>query len=155
MRRSSARDGIPGPRTTGDQRVGPRGQTEPFAALVAVVVVALALSVWAGAFEGSLPEPVDRDLAEPTADRVERALTVGGIARPNRLTRDGSTGTASRFVNRSAPEGYRLNVTVVGDGGRQSVGPAAPSTAETATRRISVGRPGSVSPARLEVRVWT
>jgi hypothetical protein len=117
--------------------------------------VALALSVWAGAFEGSLPEPVDRDLAEPTADRVERALTVGGIVRPGRLVRNGSAGVPSRLVNRSAPEGYRLNVSIVGNGGRQSVGPAAPSTAEAATRRISVGRPGSVSPARLEVRVWT
>jgi len=155
MRRSSAPDVTTGTRELEGQRPFSRAQTEPFAALAAVVVVALALSVWAGAFEERLPKPVDRDLAEPTADRVERALTVGGVVRTDRLTRNESTGTASRFVNRSAPEGYRLNVTVVGNGGRQSVGPAAPSTAETATRRVSVGSPGSVSPARLEVRVWT
>lgn len=154
MRRSSAREDPTGRRDSGGSRVRSRAQTEPFAALAAVVVVALALSVWAGAFEGSLPEPVDRDLAEPTADRVERALTVGGIVRPERLTRNSSGRAPSRLVNRSAPESYRLNVTIVRDGGRQSVGPAAPSTTETATRRISAGRPGSVSPARLEVRVW-
>jgi hypothetical protein len=155
MRRSSAREAATAGRDSDRSRAGPRAQTEPFAALAAVVVVALALSVWAGAFEESLPEPVDRDLAEPTADRVERALTVGGIVRPARLSRNESTGTPSPVVNRSAPEGYRLNVSIVGNGGRQSVGPAAPSTAEAATRRIGVGRPGSVSPARLEVRVWT
>jgi hypothetical protein len=111
--------------------------------------------VWAGAFEESLPEPVDRELAEPTADRVERALTVGGLLRPGRLARDSAPGVPSRAVNRSAPEGYRLNVTLVANGGRQSVGPAAPATAETATRRVSTGQPGAASPARLEVRVWT
>lgn len=130
-------------------------QTEPYAALAALVVVALALSVWAGAFESALPKPVDRDVAEPTADRVERALTEAGVVRPDRLTSDGSAGGASRAVTRSAPDGYRLNVSLVRDGNRRSVGPAAPSTADVATRRVSVGRPGSVSPARLEVRVWT
>jgi hypothetical protein len=137
------------------RRSSARSQTEPFAALVAVVVVALAFSVWAGAFEASLPEPVDRGAAESAADRVERALTVAGVVRPERLTGTGSDDTPSPLVNRSAPEGYRLNVTVVRDGGRLSVGPTAPATADTGARRVSVGRPGSVAPARLEVRVWT
>jgi hypothetical protein len=131
MRRSSARE---------------RGQTEPFAALVAVVVVALALSVWAGVFEASLPEPVDRDVAEPTADRVERALTVAGVVRPDR------TGS----LNSTGPEGYELNVTLTADDDRWSVGPATPPTADMATRRVSVSDDsGSVTPGRLEVRVWT
>ena len=155
MRRSSAREWRGGRRETDTPAFGPRAQTEPFAALAAVVVVALALSVWAGAFEGALPEPVDRDLAEPTADRVERALTEAGVVRPDRLVRSGTAGAASRPVNRSAPEGYRLNVTLVRDGTRRSVGPATPETADTAVRRVSIGSPGSVSPGRLEVRVWT
>jgi hypothetical protein len=130
MRRSSARD---------------RGQTEPFAAFAAVFVVALALSVWAGVFETSVPAPVDRDVAEPTADRVERALTVAGLVRPDR------TGT----LYGTGPAGYELNVTLTADHDRWSFGPAAPSTADVATRRVSVSDgPGSASPARLEVRVW-
>lgn len=68
MRRWSARR----PRAA----TGRRGQLEPFAALAAVAVVALALAVFAGAFEASVPGPADRDVTEPTADRVERALTV-------------------------------------------------------------------------------
>lgn len=168
MRRSSAPEGgresgtapswltvSPLARSEDSPRSPSRAQTEPFAALAAVFVVALALSVWAGAFEASLPGPVDRKVAEPTADRVERALTEGGVVRPERLTRSGPGAVSSRPVNRAAPEGYRLNVTVLRDGDRQSVGPAAPSTADAATRRVSAGRPGAVSPARLEVRVWT
>jgi hypothetical protein len=131
MRRSSARE---------------RCQTEPFAALAAVFVVALALSVWAGAFEATLPGPVDRDVAEPTADRVERALTVAGVVRPDR----------TRSLDGAGPEGYAMNVTLTVDDDRWSFGPAAPSTADGATRRVSVHEAaGTVSPARLEVRVWT
>jgi len=131
MRRSSVRE---------------RPQTEPFAALVAVVVVALALSVWAGVFEASLPEPVDRNVAEPTADRVERALTVAGVVRSNQ----------SGSLNGTRPEGYQLNVTLTADDDRWSFGPAAPTTADVATRRVGVfDEHGSVTPGRLEVRVWT
>lgn len=123
-----------------------RAQTEPFAALVAVVVVGLALALYAGAFEQSLPKSVDRNAAEPAADRVERALTVGGVVRPGRL--DGATAVG--------PEGYDLNVTVVVDGHRESVGPAPPGHSDNATRRVSVFRgPGTVVAGRLEVRVWT
>jgi len=119
---------------------------EPFAALAAVFVVALALSIWAGVFEAALPGPVDRDVAEPTADRVERALTVAGVARPDQI----------RSLEETGPEGYELNVTLTADDDRWSFGPAAPATADGATRRVSVYTgPGAVSPARLEVRVWT
>jgi len=131
MRRSSVRE---------------RCQTEPFAALAAAFVVALALSVWAGVFEASVPEPVDRNVAEPTADRVERALTVAGVVRPDR------TGS----LRPAGPEGYELNVTLTTDHERWSFGPSAPGTADAATRRVSVYTdPGAVSPGRLEVRVWT
>ena len=155
MRRSSAREGRESRRGAVTPGFGSCAQTEPFAALAAVVVVTLALSVWAGAFEGAIPEPVDRDLAEPTADRVERALTEAGIVRPDRLYRNETAEVPGRPVNRSAPEGYRLNVTLVRDGNRWSVGPGAPETTDAAVRRVGVGSPGSVSPGRLEVRVWT
>ena len=130
----------------GTAGAGRRGQTEPFAALAAVAVVALALALWAGAFEAALPDPVDRNLAEPTADRVERALTVAGVVRPARMGR----------LDGTAPEGYRLNVTLAEGDDRWSFGPPTPPTADTATRRVGVyHEPGSVSPGRVEVRVWT
>lgn len=130
MRRSSARS----------------GQIEPFAALAAVAVVALALGVYAGVFAESVPKPVDRNVAEPTVDRVERALTVGGVVRPTRMA----------TVDESRPEGYLLNVTLDSGENATAVGPAPPETADRASRRVSVrGGPGNVSPGRLEVHVWT
>ena len=122
------------------------GQTEPFAALAAVVVVAFALLVYAVAYEASLPGPVEQNVAQPTADRVERNLTVAGVLRPGGLANATAVG----------PEGYRTNVTLVADGDRTSAGPDAPATADTAVRRVSVYRgPGATAPGRLEVRVWT
>lgn len=123
-----------------------KGQTEPFAALAAVAVVALALAVYAGAFEAALPGPVDRNVAQPAADDVERNLTVGGVVRPTRL--DGVTAVG--------PDGYETNVTLASDGERWTDGPRAPETADTAVRRVSVFRgEGSAVPGRLEVTVWT
>ncbi|WP_415380819.1 hypothetical protein [Halosimplex sp. TS25] len=130
MRRSSARS----------------GQTEPVAALVAVVVVALALALYAGAFEANFPGPVDRDHAEAAADRVERAVTVGGVARPGRL---------ADALDR-APSGYEANATLTVGNVTEHAGPAAPSTGDSASRRVSVRVGGGrVAPGRLEVRVWT
>ncbi|WP_459192668.1 DUF7285 family protein [Halosimplex sp. J119] len=125
---------------------GSRGQTEPVAALVAVVVVALALALYAGAFESSLPDPVDRNHAQPAADRVERAVTAGGVARPDRL---------ADALDR-VPAGYRANATLTVDNRVERAGPAFPESADEASRRISVRvGEGRVAPGRLEVRVWT
>lgn len=129
MRRSSARE----------------AQVEPLAALAAVGVVALALATYAGAFEASLPEQAERSVAEDAADRVERAATVGGVARPSRLT--------AETLRRTGPEGYHVNATLVTDERTYRAGPAAPATADVARRRVSV-RTGAVVPGRLEVRVW-
>lgn len=121
-------------------------QTEPLAAVVAVVVVALALALYAGAFEANLPGPVDSDQAETAADRVERALTVGGVARPERL---------GEALDRG-PDGYRINATLAVGDRTIRAGPTVPTSADTARRRVSVReRPGRVVPGRLEVRVWT
>jgi hypothetical protein len=133
MRRSSARE----------------GQIEPLAALAAVAVVAAAVALYAGVFEASLPGQTDRNVAEDAADRVERSVTRGGVVRPSTVL----------FANRSRPEGYHQNVTVVvhrdGADSVLSVGPAAPETADVARRRVSVrDGPGRVEPGHLEVRVW-
>jgi len=120
-------------------------QVEPLAALAAVSVVALALAAYAGAFEASLPGPSERNVAEDAADRVERAVTVGAVARPARLT--GAT------LRHAGPEGYHVNATLATDERTHSAGPAAPASADTAKRRVSV-RADAVVPGRLEVRVW-
>lgn len=125
---------------------GRRAQTEPFAALVAVAVVALALATFAGAFEASVPTPVDRNHAEPVADRVERNLTAGGVVHPDDVDN----------VSRRGPDGYDVNVTLQWGDGRKTDGPVAPDTADAATRRVSVFLgDADVTPGRLEVRVWT
>jgi len=129
MRRSSARE----------------AQVEPLAALAAVSVVALALAVYAGAFEASLPGPAERNVAEDAADRVERAVTVGGVARRSELT--------AETLERVGPDGYHTNATLVTDERTYRAGPTAPATADTARRRVSV-RESAVIPGRLEVRVW-
>lgn len=122
------------------------GQIEPVAALAGVCVVAVALAVYAGAFEASLPGPASRSVADPTADRIERAVTVGGVVRPERLA----------DLTSAVPEGYATNVTLVTDDSRWTAGPAAPATADGASRRVSVRRSAaSVVPGRLEVRVWS
>lgn len=128
------------------RRWSAEGQTEPIAALVAVVVVALALALYAGAFEANLPGSVDRDHAAAAADPLERAITVGGVARTGRL---------SDALDRG-PDGYAVNATLSFGNRTEAAGPVAPDTADTASRRVSV-RTGAreVVPGRLEVRVWT
>ncbi|WP_436927853.1 DUF7285 family protein [Halosimplex amylolyticum] len=122
------------------------GQTEPIAAVVAVFVVALALALYAGAFEASLPGPADRNHAEAAADRVERAVTVGGVAREGRL---------DAALDR-APGGFEANATLTVGDRTEHAGPTAPTTADVASRRVSVRiDAGRVIPGRLEVRVWT
>lgn len=128
------------------QRSSDRGQTEPLAALVAVVVVAMALATYAGVFEASVPEPVERNHAQAAADRVERAVTAGGVAHRGRL---------SDAVERGPP-GFTINATLTVGNATTAVGPTPPASADTARRRVSVrDSPGTVVPGRLEVRAWT
>ncbi|MFC7194298.1 hypothetical protein ACFQL4_05895 [Halosimplex aquaticum] len=122
-----------------------RGQTEPVAALVAVVVVALALAVYAGAFEESAglcrPRPRGgRRRPRRTGDNR------GGVARPGRL------GDALDRV----PTGFEANATLTVGDRTEHAGSAAPTTADSASRRVSVRvGAGRVASGRLEVHVWT
>lgn len=57
-----------------------RGQTEPLAALVAVALFCLALSVYAAFVTGLVPDlQSDRQLAEVTGERVWEAVSEDGI----------------------------------------------------------------------------
>jgi len=124
-----------------------RGQVEPIAALVCLLAVCAAVSTYATALAGAGYE-TDRDVAEPTLDRVVDRLAAGGVAVPDRMER----------ARRAGPRGYRLNVTVAAAGERWHAGPTPPgrrADTDTAARTIGVRlAPGRVRPGRVRVEVW-
>lgn len=122
------------------------GQTEPLAALVAVVAVGIGLSLYVGVLDAELPESPDRHLSESAIERVEEAVAPAGVARPSRLD-DGQ---------RAGPAGYRTNVTLATDHRRWTVGRSSPQAAETTSTRIGVRTgPSNVRTGTLRVSVWS
>lgn len=123
-----------------------RGQTEPLAALVAVAVVGLALSLYAGVLDDVLTEEPDRALAEPTLDRVEGEIATDGVVRPADLDEATERG----------PAGHHVNLTVSTEHRRWSSGSAVPNgTADRAKRRISIRvGPTDVRPGTIRAVVW-
>ncbi|MFB6304944.1 MAG: hypothetical protein ABEH47_07245 [Haloferacaceae archaeon] len=123
-----------------------RGQVEPTVALAAVFGVTVAVALYAGVVADAMPGPRDRNLAGPTVERIhDRLAPDGRIVRPARL--DGA--------ETAAPDGYRVNVTVVVASDRWAVGPTPPQSADAATRRASVRvGPARVRPGTLRVEVW-
>lgn len=123
-----------------------RAQTEPLAALAAVVAVGLALSLYAGVLDAELPGSSDRHRADAVSERVESAVAPAGVALPSRID-DGQA---------AGPTGYRTNVTLRADGRYWSAGPTAPGEADTATTRLGIRVNASrVCAGKLSVRVWT
>lgn len=121
-----------------------RAQVEPLAALSAVFVVGLALSAYAGVLDATLPTP-DRNIAEPTVERVERSVCEVRVADPSALA-DGL---------RVGPDGYHLNLTLVAAGQQWHAGPPAPPNADAAESAVSVRvGPGRIRPGRLRAEVW-
>jgi hypothetical protein len=129
-------------------RSSARGQVEPTAALVVVLVVCAAVSTYAVALDGVGGER-ERELASPTLDRVVDRLAVGGVADPRRRGR----------ARRSGPTGYRLNLTLAAAGRRWYAGPSPPGRgADTDIAARSVGvrlAPGRIRPGRVRVEVWS
>lgn len=122
-----------------------RAQTEPLAALVAVFAVGVALTTYAGVLDATLPTP-DRNVAEPTVERVERAVCEAGVADPDALA--GGL--------RRGPDGYETNLTLEADGRTWHAGPTPPASADAAVLAVSVRvGPGRVRPGRLRAEVWT
>lgn len=64
---------------------GDRAAVEPIAALVAVVAVGAALGLYTVALDDATPDH-DRPTAEATLDRIEPAVTTGGVIEPDRLS---------------------------------------------------------------------
>lgn len=122
-----------------------RGQLEPIPATVAVLVVVTGLTLYVGVLEDALPGSRDRDVATHVLDDVERAASVGGVLRPDRL------GDATAV----APDGYECNVTLAVDGTRWRRGPPPGGETDAASRLVSVRLgPGVVRRGRLEVTLW-
>lgn len=145
MSRSSGSEPTAGPPPSDPAtRSFERAQAEPLAALVAVVAVCLALSLYTGVLEASLPGRSDRAVGDAAIERVERAVAPAGVAQPDRVERGPDAG----------PEGYETNVTIEAAGERWTAGPGVPETADGARKAIGVRvGPGSVRAGRLEVHV--
>lgn len=126
-------------------RASARGQLEPTAALVATATVCLALGLYAVALGNAIP-PTDRDLAEPTLDRVETELSTGGTVAPAHREAALDVG----------PTGHSINLTIVAAGRRWVAGPAVPPAADRARCRTSVRVDADrVRAGTLRVAVWS
>lgn len=142
-----------------------RGQTEPLAALVAVSVVCLAISIYAGFLSGVVPQlGAERSVGEATSERVWSAISEDGLY-------DGSEPLRESIAAETLPQGYYVSITVthVGDDGRlvavaaetfdahaEPVGLDPPADADRHERPIPIKRgPGDVQPATLRVVVWS
>ena len=127
-----------------DSGIRSRGQVEPLAAIVAVFAVGVALSAYAGVLDATLPTP-DRNLADPTVERVERALADAGVVAPDALPAG----------LRAGPDDYRVNLTLDVAGRTWRAGPAPPPRADAAALAVSVRvAPGRIRPGELRAEVW-
>jgi hypothetical protein len=149
MSRSSAREdplsrhgGGPGDAGGTTDVSSSRGQTSPLVALVAVAAVVAGVSLHAGVLAAETPA-TDRDVAEPTLDRVTDHVREGAVAEPARLA------SAPR------PDGFRTNASLAAAGRRWTVGPVPPGDADAAERAVAVRlAPARVRTGRLRVEVW-
>lgn len=126
-------------------RSSPRkGQVEPTAALAALFAVCAGVGLYAGVLGGAVA-PAERDLAEPTLERVHDATSDGGVVAPDALPAGRAAG----------PEGHELNVTLAAGDRAWTAGPPPPPAADRAARPASVRTaPGRIEPGRLRVAVW-
>lgn len=126
-------------------RSSDRGQTEPIAALLAVLVVGAGLALYADVLSDSLDHDPQRNVAAATLERVEGHLTPDGVVDPTRLASLGSV----------TPDGYGTNVTLIVDGQSWSFGPSPGPNVDRASRTVSVRTaPASVERGRLRVVTW-
>lgn len=123
-----------------------RGQVEPLPALAAVLVVGLALTLYADALAAVQPAPADQGGAEAALQAAHDTVSDDGAARPRRV---------SGAVD-AAPPGSTANVSLTVAGHRWTAGPSPPEHAATAHRRTAVRIDRwAVRPGRLTVVVWS
>lgn len=123
-----------------------RAQTEPIAALAAVFAVGIALTLYAGAVDSTLPALTsEREMAPTAADRLLAEAEALGAVRP---PIDGPAAEAR-------PTGYELNATLRAEESVWTAGEPRGDTAECDRRTTGVRvAPGQVRPGLLEVCVW-
>lgn len=120
---------------------------EPVAALVALSVVGIALSLYAGALADAAPDQ-DRDRAVLLFEEVHDDVVSGGVAHPGQLS-----------VPDAAPADADVGVALVTREDRWSAGPVDtgrpfPETASVATGAVSVRvGPGETRAGELRVVV--
>lgn len=146
-------------RSASKSRPSDSAQVEPLAALVAVFAVGAALTTYAGVLDATLTT-TDRNLAEPTVERVERTVSEAGVVEPPRLSEGVHAG----------PDGYRVALTLVAGDRTWHAGPTPPTrgdssgstTAQTTSRAIDTAEitvsvrvgPGQIRAGRLRAEVW-
>ena len=149
-----------------------RGQTEPLAALVAVVIIALAIGIYASYVGVALPGSSERSVSDPSVDSMWREIQVNGVYEDD----ESLTGAVDDVS--ALPEGrfVYVNITVVEDDGTVRTideavfGPSGtprptvldevqdrgfPDSATASSRPIPVRTdPGVVRAGQLDVVVW-
>lgn len=127
MRRSSAR----------------RAQLDPIPALVAVVVVGLGMSLYAGVLTEFIPTQQPKN-PEPTLQHLLSQVQTDGVVEPENVGR----------LERVGPPGYDTNVTLETADEQWTRGPPLSASAPTARERVSIRvAPGHIQPGWLTVRV--
>ncbi|VTT86998.1 hypothetical protein DM2_3036 [Halorubrum sp. DM2] len=128
-----------------------RAAVEPVAALVAVVVVGLALGLYAGALDDAAPDR-SRQSADAALDRAERATTVGGVVDPDRLRRVEVPGTATAVELEANGERW---LAASGPDAPGPPGVRSPGAVAVAERRVTVRvGPGRNVRGTLRAVVW-
>ncbi|QAU14385.1 hypothetical protein EKH57_10430 [Halorubrum sp. BOL3-1] len=128
-----------------------RAAVEPTAALVAVVVVGLALGLYAGALDEASPDR-SRQTAEAALDRAERATAVGGVVDPSRMRRVEQPGTAVAVELEANGERW---LAASGPDAPGPPGVRSPGAVAAAERRVTVRvAPGENIRGTLRAVVW-
>lgn len=124
-----------------------RGQTEPIAALVAVLAIAIGLGLYAGVAANHSPSG-DRTDADATLQRIEAATLEDGVwSRP--------TGDRRISTGRFERPGEAVRIEIGnGTGVLVAAGSRAPDSADRASRPVTLDRGHDRIPARLTVWVW-
>ena len=84
-----------------------RAAVEPIAALVAVLAVGAALGLYVAALNDAAPDR-ERPTAETTLDRIEPAVTTGGVVDPERLRGVGEFRYAATVVVEADGEAWTV-----------------------------------------------
>lgn len=122
-----------------------RGQTEPIAALVALLAIAIGLGLYAGVAADQSPDG-DRTDAEATMQRVEAAILDDGVYHDESFV----------YEDRFARPGETIQIRVNWSSTTATLyGPDPPADADVARRPITYSAyPGERSPAVLTIWVW-